>query len=102
MTIEFTWDPAKAASNQMKHRVSFATATSVFLDAQRLMEVDTGDHDEFRWNTIGRTDEGDVIVMVVHTDWEEDGIEIIRIISARRATTNERKRYEQNRLSFYT
>jgi len=102
MTIEFTWDPAKAASNKLKHKVSFGEAASVFLDSYRLSEMDAAERGEFRWNTIGNTDEGDLVVMVVHTDWEENGIEVIRIISARGATAAERRRYEQYRRSIYT
>ena len=50
--LEFTWDPAKAASNVTKHGVSFAQASTVLLDALALTVFDAG-HSEFeeRWFT---------------------------------------------------
>jgi uncharacterized protein len=101
MKKEFTWNPAKAASNKLRHGISFADAASVFLDLGRLTEIDDAGHGEYRWTTIGKTDEGNVVLLVIHSDWEEDEIEIIRIISARMATPAERKRYEQNRHSLH-
>jgi uncharacterized protein len=94
---EFTWNLAKAASNKAKHDISFNTARTIFSDPHRLSEVDDASHGEQRWTTIGRAADGSVILTVVHVDWEEDELEIIRIISARKATPPERKRYEQNR-----
>jgi uncharacterized protein len=101
MKIEFTWNPAKAASNKLKHGISFTDAASVFLDPVRVTEIEDAFHDEHRWKTIGKTDEGDVLVLVVHSDWEEDDMEIVRIISARLATPAERKKYEQNRRTLH-
>jgi uncharacterized DUF497 family protein len=52
---------------------------------------------ERRWQTLGLVDDR-LLLLVAHTVWnDEDGTEIIRIISARRAEPKERKRHEQNR-----
>lgn len=52
---------------------------------------------EYRWQTLGWV-EGHLLLLVAHTVRDdEDGTEIIRIISARRAEPKERTRYEKNR-----
>ena len=94
MTL-FHWDVAKATANLRKHRVSFDTAQLVFDDTYALVEQDRIEGGETRWQTIGLV-AGTAILLVAHTIQEGD-IEIIRIISARRATRQERMRYEQNR-----
>lgn len=96
MKIRFEWDEAKAASNLAKHRVRFETAARVFADPFLLTEQDRIEHGEHRWQTIGMID-GHLVLLVAHTVGEDDGTEIIRIISARKADPKERKRYEQNR-----
>jgi uncharacterized DUF497 family protein len=88
------WDPAKAASNQRKHGISFETAERVFLDPLARTEQDRIEEGEYRWQTIGTID-GLVVVIVAHTVEADDGGEVIRILSARRATPKERRRYEQ-------
>ena len=98
MSTRFEWDPAKAAINLRKHAISFGIALRVFADPFALTEQVRVEADEQRWQTLG-TVEGHLLVLVAHTirDDEEDGlpIEIIRIISARRADRKERQRYEQ-------
>jgi uncharacterized protein len=98
MATRFEWDPAKAAINLRKHAISFAIALRVFADPFALTEQLRVEGDEQRWQTLG-TVEGHLLVLVAHTirDDEEDGrpIEVIRIISARRADRKERQRYEQ-------
>ena len=97
MTLRFTWDPAKAESNLRKHRVSFETAARVFADPFALSEQDRIEGGEFRWRTI-RLVGGVLVLLVAHAVHDaEDGSETIRIISARRATTQERRGYEQER-----
>lgn len=91
----FEWDPAKAESNRRKHGVSFELAMRVFADPYALSQQDRIEGGEYRWKTIGMI-EGTLVLVVAHADREEDGIEIIRIISARRADTRERRRYEQD------
>ena len=96
MKMKFEWDPAKAASNRKKHRVSFEVAARAFADPFALVEQDRIENGELRWQTLGMVD-GCLLLLVAHTVWDnEDGAEVIRIISARRAELKERKRYEQN------
>lgn len=91
--MRFEWDEAKNRSNRAKHGVSFEVASHVFADPLAITVPDLGSRREQRWRTIGNI-QGLVIVLVAHTTREEDGAEVIRIISARRATAYERKRYE--------
>ena len=95
--IQFEWDPVKAESNLRKHHISFETATRVFFDPFAVIETDRFENGEYRWRTLG-TVFGHMLVLVAHTTKNiEDGTEVVRIISARRATPDERKNYEQNR-----
>jgi hypothetical protein len=89
--VTYEWDPAKAAANARKHRVSFEEAASVFLDPEALTFLDP-DHseDEERAITIGRSAEQQVL-FVAHTEREDR----TRIISARRATQREQRQYEE-------
>jgi len=97
MSTRFEWDAVKAASNLSKHKVSFETATRVFADPFLLTQQDRIENGEQRWQSIGMVD-GQVVLLVAHTVGEDDdGIEVLRIISARRADPKERKRYEKNR-----
>jgi len=96
MRTRFEWDSVKAENNLRKHRVSFEIATRVFFDPFALMEQDRIENGEHRWQTLGIVD-AYLLLVVAHTVIEnEDGTEVIRIISARRAEPKERKRYEQN------
>lgn len=95
MNIEFVWDTQKAASNLKKHRVSFELAARVFADPFALICQDRIENGEYRWQTIGSVD-GCLVLLVAHTQQENNDTEIIRIISARRADSKERKRYEQS------
>jgi len=97
MRIKFEWDPAKAKNNLRKHRVSFETAIRAFADPFAMVEQDRIKNGEHRWQTLGLVN-GCLLLLVAHTiQNDEDGIEVIRIISARRAEPNERKRYENER-----
>jgi uncharacterized DUF497 family protein len=87
--VRFTWDPKKAASNQKKHGVSFVEAVSVFADPLAAMLDDALDPE--RAILVGQSEKGRVL-LVVFIEQSED---TIRIISARRATSHERKRYEE-------
>lgn len=87
--MDFVWDPAKARANRKKHRVSFAEAATVFQDPFALYEPDKR-HPE-RGIVIGSS--GDVrLLYVVHVELIED--EVIRIVSARKASRVEKRRYE--------
>lgn len=89
--LRFHWDEAKAASNLDKHGVSFEAATFVFDDPRRLEEEDVFARGEYRDIVVGQVD--GVVLTVVYASVEED---CYRIISARLATTRERKAYEKN------
>ena len=90
--IKFEWNSRKAKSNETKHKVSFDEAQSVFFDeyAQQFYDSQNSD-DEDRFFMLGKSIKSRVLV-VVHC--ERDGDEIIRIISARKATSKERKFYQ--------
>ena len=92
--MRFEWDPAKAASNLRKHGISFEIAARVFGDPLGWTEQDRIEGSEYRWQTIGMVD-GTLLLIVAHTDFEDEDGEVIRILSARRANPRERRRYEQ-------
>lgn len=92
----FEWDEAKADGNRRKHGVSFELAAQVFDDPYALAEQDRTVDGEDRWQTIGMV-ETVVVLLVGHTVREEEHNEIIRLITARKATRKERQRYEENR-----
>jgi len=89
--MRFEWDPAKAAKNLRKHRVSFKEASSIFYDPLALTGADP-DHSESeeRLVTFGMSSAGQLLV-VCHTERGE----AVRIISARIATQTERRIYEE-------
>lgn len=93
MHTRFEWDETKNRSNQYKHRISFETASLVFSDPFALAALERVENGEERWQTIG-TVHGTVIILVAHTVRFEHQSEIIRVISARKATSYERRRYE--------
>ena len=90
--IEFEWNPSKAISNQKKHNVSFEEAQSVFYDDFAVQFYDEENSDiEDRFLMLGLSNESKLL-LVCHCEKEEGNI--IRIISARKATKNESKLYE--------
>jgi uncharacterized protein len=89
----FEWDAAKAAANLKKHGVAFEDAVRVFADPAHISDVERIEGGEHRWQTIGTVD-GIRLLLVVHAWRDADGVEIIRIISARKAERHERRRYE--------
>ena len=91
--IMFEWDEAKNRRNQRKHGVAFKQACRVVDDPNALMALDGVAHAEERWRAIGRVDAATVVV-VAHAIRVRAGGEVIRIISARRASQQESKRYE--------
>ena len=92
--MRFAWDDAKNKRNIKAHGISFETAREVFSDPLHLSILDERfDHFEERWITVGATRDKAVVV-VAHLYFTEDAEEIIRIISARMATSKERKQYE--------
>jgi uncharacterized DUF497 family protein len=88
--VQFDWDEAKNQRNLRKHGIDFDTASLVFDDPHYVAALDRIVDGEERWQTIGVAG-GIAIVVVAHTLSDE----LIRIISARRATRRERKSYEE-------
>src|SRR5262249_13066940 len=87
--MEFIWDPKKAASNLRKHGVSFLEAVTVFADPLALVIADALYLD--RAVLIGQSKKQQLLVTVfveLSENW-------VRVISARRATSHERKQYEE-------
>lgn len=90
----FDWDPAKAASNLRKHKVSFELAAAVIMDPlSKSIPDDDHSHFEERWLTMGIARNGQLLV-VSHTYVETGGEAYVRLISAREATRKERRQYE--------
>ena len=89
--LRFEWDPRKAAANARKHGVSFDEASTAFSDEQALVIPDP-DHseDEDRFILLGLSAALRLLV-VIHC-FRED-VDVIRIISARKATKRESKDY---------
>lgn len=90
--IEFEWNPTKAIANKKKHNVSFEEAQSVFYDDFAVQFYDEENSEtEDRFLMLGLSNESKLL-LVCHCEKEEGNI--IRIISARRATKNESKLYK--------
>ncbi len=91
--VEFEWDEEKNRANKRKHGVSFERATHVFEDPWHVVVEDRVEEGEQRWQAIGAI-EGMFILLAVHTWIEDQGTEVVRLISARAATRSERRIYE--------
>jgi uncharacterized protein len=88
--MEVRWDPAKAESNLRKHGIRFSDAEAALFDPSAVTVEDHGAVGEQRFVSVG-TDNNGRVVVVVYTYRDEH----IRLISARTATPNERKAYEE-------
>jgi len=92
-TLKFDWDKNKAIKNLAKHKVSFEEAQSVFDDDfARLIPDPDHSEDEERFLLLGLSCSLKVLV-VVHCYKDEENI--IRLISARKATKPESKIYKE-------
>ena len=90
--MDFEWDPAKAAANLKKHRVSFADAVLSLEDPLALTMPDPDSSGEERFVCLGADPSGRLLVTVfVHR------ANRIRIISSRKASRGERLSYETKR-----
>lgn len=91
--ISFEWDQKKDLANIQKHGISFEEARSVFYDNYaRVMHDPDHSEDEERYLILGWSKKLNILV-VCHCYREND--EVIRLISARKATKSEKKRYEE-------
>ncbi len=84
---EFEWDEEKDEKNFTKHGIHFMTAIKVFRDNNKLIRYDEEHTTEERYNVLGCVGK----VLFVVCAFKEDNI--IRIISARRANAEEKRRY---------
>jgi uncharacterized DUF497 family protein len=85
----YEWDPNKAASNLVKHHISFETGVRVCSDPNMALVFSRFEHREERWKVIGKV--GSLVLVVVCTFNEST----TRIISVRRATPKEENYYAQ-------
>jgi uncharacterized DUF497 family protein len=91
--INFIWNEQKNETNQKKHDIAFEEARTVFYDVKaRLIRDDEHSEDEERFIILGFSDKFRLL-LVVHCYREEE--EVIRIISARKASRNEQRQYEE-------
>ncbi|MGN6625670.1 MAG: BrnT family toxin [Tepidisphaeraceae bacterium] len=89
--LRFVWGDNKATSNRRKHGVGFEEAQTIFNDPHLMLRPDI-DHSvvEDRMQAIGMSDKSRIL-FVVYVELHED---FIRIISARKASRQEREEYE--------
>ena len=93
--MRFEWDERKDRSNQRKHGVGFEEAAEVSADPLHVSWLDERfSAFEERWVTVGQTTQG-VTLTVANLFFDERGDEVVRVISARRATNREREAYER-------
>jgi uncharacterized DUF497 family protein len=86
--VDFEWQSEKAVLNERKHSIPFPFASRVFLDENRLESLNARKHyAEVRWITIGRVDQFEIVIVYTLR------MEVIRIISARKADRHEREAY---------
>ena len=86
----YAWDPAKAAANLRKHDVDFADAALSLEDPAALVVADPDASGEQRFVCLGADPQAQVLVTVyAHAGGA------VRIISSRRASRGERRRYEK-------
>jgi hypothetical protein len=96
---EFDWDDNKAEINLNKHGVDFRQAMTVLLDPLAMTFFDSEhSQDEDRWVSVGRSNEDSLLVLVHTFVATGPNSALVRIISARRATRQERQQYEQGTL----
>jgi len=96
MNYNFEWDPRKAKINLKKHNVSFEIAATIFNDPCAISMFDD-EHSilEDRWITLGIDKNGNLIVLIhTYNQIDESNI-VIRIISARKASKQEKKQYKE-------
>lgn len=90
--MRFEWDPGKDRANRLKHGLSFDEASRLFTDGvDSLLDIYDEEHseDEDRFIVIGPIERG--VIVVSYTERQDD---VIRMISARMATAQERRHFE--------
>lgn len=90
-TFRVEWDPRKAETNLRKHGIGFEVAMFVF-DDPLIYEVEEGDaYGEARYGAVGEV--RGRLLFVAYTTYAENGEEVVRLISARKATAQEHRAY---------
>ena len=93
--MHFEWDKSKNEENIKKHGIFFKDAEDVFDDPFHISIMDKRfDYFEERWITIGSTKDRKIIVIGHLYYLKENGEEVMRIITARKAVKKEREQYE--------
>jgi uncharacterized protein len=87
--VKVEWDPQKAASNKRKHGVSFHEAVTCFADPSGLLLEDEVHPSRLVLIAVSEKSR------VLYTVFAELAGDVVRIITARKATTHERRRYEE-------
>jgi len=89
--MRFEWDPAKAAANAKKHKLTFEAAKTIFYEDFAVQFFDE-EHssDEDRFFLLGMSSDAKLL-LVCHCE-RENG-DVIRIVSARKATETESQHY---------
>ena len=91
--MDFEWDESKRQSNIRKHGVDFLDAAAIFANDTFEIRDDREDYGEERWIAIGHAD--GAVYRVVYTI----RVDVIRIISAQKASRRDRERFYQEILS---
>lgn len=92
--MKFEWDEKKEKINIQKHGISFEQASYVFADPFALNKYDDKhSDDEERWILLGKS-LNETILVVAHTFRSKNDIELVRIISARKAVKKELQTYQ--------
>lgn len=95
--MRFEWDNNKNLSNIEKHGISFDAAKEILSNPFQLSILDYRfNYYEERWITMGKAKE-EYLLLAAHLYYDENGDEVVRIISARHATAYERRQYEYER-----
>ena len=92
--LQFEWDEEKAAANLAKHGVSFLTAAELFSNEMIEKVDDREDYGELRFIALGRVDLE--VYRIVYT-WRDENL--VRIVSAQKASRHERELYYRETLA---
>lgn len=93
--MRFEWDDEKNEINIRKHGIPFTTAVLIFEGPNCLTFPERIEAGETRWHAIGAVQGSLLFLTVVHTYGEHGAEQIVRIISARRTASHERKLYAE-------
>ena len=95
--MQFEWDENKFKANAGKHEIAFTEACLIFADESILTRFDAKhSENEDRWISVGLTPDGKLL-LVAHTFTILEAEEVVRLISAREASTRESEVYYARR-----